>query len=161
MLVVASSCTVTTLTPPVFGDVVMGISRFSVVDDAFTNGGHLVPLGGVLGMNRGLSLLSGGLRRLHQGKPTSPRGGTLSLVHGSGLEESSDFIIGPTGLGVRWLGHVTKEHGGCDNVLAGSAKNRGLACPILDDATIDVVSSLSSSSIVCVCRALMLEGLLK
>jgi hypothetical protein len=64
MLVVASSRTITTLTPPAFGDVVMGISRFTVVDDAFTDRGRLVPLGGMLGMNRGLSLLSGGLRRL-------------------------------------------------------------------------------------------------
>jgi hypothetical protein len=55
------------------------------------------------------------------------------LLHGSGLEESSDFITGPTGLGVQWLGHVTKKHGGRDNILAGSAKDRGFARPILDD----------------------------
>jgi hypothetical protein len=83
------------------------------------------------------------------------------LLHGSGLEESLDFIAGPTGLGVRWVGHVTKEHGGRDNIMAGSAEDRGLACLILDDATIDVVSSLLSSSAVCACRALVLEGLLK
>jgi hypothetical protein len=41
----------------------MGISRFMVVDDALTDRGHLVPLG-MLGMNRGLSLLLGGLHRL-------------------------------------------------------------------------------------------------
>jgi hypothetical protein len=101
---------------------------------------------GVLGMNRGLSLLMGGLRRLLRGKPASPGGRTLGLLHGSGLEESSDFITGSTGLGVRRLGHVTKEHGGCDHVLAGLTENQGLDCLILDDATIDVVSSLSSSS---------------
>jgi hypothetical protein len=72
-----------------------------------------------------------------------------------------DFIAGPTGLRVRCLGHVAKEHGGRDNILAGSAEDRGLTCPILDDATIDVASSLSSSSAMCACRALMLEGLLK
>jgi hypothetical protein len=46
------------------GDVVTGVSRFVVVDDAFMDRGRLVPLG-VLGMNRGLSLslLSGGLCR--------------------------------------------------------------------------------------------------
>jgi hypothetical protein len=82
------------------------------------------------------------------------------LLHGSGLEESSDFIAGPTGLGVRWLGHVTKKHGGCDNILAGLAVDRGFARPILDDATIDVASSFSSSSVVCACRTLLLEGLL-
>jgi hypothetical protein len=54
-----------------------------------------------------------------------------------------------------------KEHGGCDHVLAGSTENWGLDCPILDDATIDVASSLSSSSVVCAGHALMLEGLLK
>jgi hypothetical protein len=96
-----------------------------------------------------------------RGKPVSPHGGTLGLLHGSDLEESSDFITGPIGLRVRWLEHVTKEHGGCDNILAGSAENQRLACPILDDATIDVVSSLSSSPAMCVCRVLMLEGLLK
>jgi hypothetical protein len=54
-----------------------------------------------------------------------------------------------------------KEHGGCDNILAGSAENWGLACSILDNAMINVASSLSRSSTVCACRALMLEGLLK
>jgi hypothetical protein len=69
--------------------------------------------------------------------------------------------MGPTGLGVRWLEHVTKEHGSYDNILASSAENQGLACPILDDVTIDVASSLSSSSAMCACCALMLDGLLK
>jgi hypothetical protein len=160
MLVVALSCTVTTLAPPALGDVVTGISRFTVVDDAFMDRGRLVLLG-MLGMNRGLSLQSGGLRRLLRGKPVSPRGRTLDLLHGSGLEKASDFITGLTDLRVRWLGHVTKEHGGCDNVLAGSTENRGLDCSILDDAMIDVESSLSSSSAVRACHALILEGLLK
>jgi hypothetical protein len=160
VLVVASSCAVTIFVPLALDDIVTGVSRFTVVDDAFKDRGHLVPLG-VLGMNRGLSLLSGGLRRLLRGKPASPRAGTLGLLHGSDLEESSDFITGSTGLEVRRLGDVTKEHGGCDHVLVGSIENQGLDCPILDDATIDVTGSLSSSSAVCVCCALMLEGLLK
>jgi hypothetical protein len=80
------------------------------------------------------------------------------LLHGSGLEESSDFISGSMGVGVRWLGHVTKEHGGGDHVLAGSTENRGVDHPILDDTTIYVTSSLSSSSAMCACRALLLEG---
>jgi hypothetical protein len=160
VLVVASSCTVTVFAPLALDDVITGISGFTVVDDAFMDRGRLIPLG-VLGMNRGLSLLSEGLGRLLQGKPASPRGGTFGLLHGSGFEESSDFIAGPIGLEVRWLRHVTKEHGGCDHVLAGSTENRGLDCPILDNATIDVVSSLSSSSAMCVCRALLLKGLLK
>jgi hypothetical protein len=160
VLVVASSYTFTVFAPPALDDVVTGISRFMVVDDAFTDRGSLVSLG-VLGMNRGLFLMSGGLRRLLRGKPASPRGGTLGLLHGSGLEESSDFIAGPTSLKVRWLGHVTKEHDGCDHVLAGSTENRGLDRPILDDATIDVASSLSSSSAMCACRTLLLEGSLK
>jgi hypothetical protein len=143
VLVVASSCTITTLTPSALVDVVMGIPRFVVIDDAFTDRGRLVPLGGGLGMNRGLSLLSGGLHRLLRGKPVSPQGRTLGLLHGSGLEESSDFIMGPMGLRVRWLGHVTMEHGGRDNILAGSAEDQGFACSILDDTTIDVTSSLS------------------
>jgi hypothetical protein len=100
VLVVALGCTVTTLTPPALVDVVTGISRFTVVDDALTDRGRLVPLGDMLGMNRGLSLLSGGLRRLLQGKPVLPRDGTLSQLHGSGLEESSDFIAGSMGLRV-------------------------------------------------------------
>jgi hypothetical protein len=146
--------------PLALDEVVMGISRFTVVDDALMDRGRLIPLG-VLGMNRGFSLLSGGLRRLLRGKPTSPRGGTFGLLHGSSLEEFSDFIAGPTGLDVRWLGHVTKEHGGCDHVLAGTTKNQGFDRPILNDATIDVVSSLSSSSAMCARRAFLLEGSLK
>jgi hypothetical protein len=69
--------------------------------------------------------------------------------------------VGPTSIRVRWLGHVTKEHGGRDNILAGSTEDRGFACPILDDVMIDIMSSLSSSSSMCACRVLMLEGLLK
>jgi hypothetical protein len=63
MLVVASSCTVTMFVPPALDDVVTGILRFTVVDDAFVDRDRLVPLG-VLKMNRGLSLLTGGLRGL-------------------------------------------------------------------------------------------------
>jgi hypothetical protein len=51
VLVVASSCTISTLAPTTLVDVVTGISRFVVVDDAFTDKGRLVPLGGRLGMN--------------------------------------------------------------------------------------------------------------
>jgi hypothetical protein len=160
VLVVASSCTVTVFAPLALDDVVTGISRFTVVDDVFIDRGRLVSLG-VLRMNRGLFLLLGGLCRLLRGKPASPRGGTLSLLHGNSLEESLDFIIGPTGLEVRWLGHLTKEHGGCDHVLAGSTENRGLDRPILDDVMIDVASSLSSSSAMCAHRVLLLEGSLK
>jgi hypothetical protein len=83
------------------------------------------------------------------------------LLHGNSLEESSDLIMGPMGLGVGWLGYITKKHGSCDNILAGSIKDRGFARPTLDDATIDVASSFSSSSAVCACRALLLKGLLK
>jgi hypothetical protein len=50
--------------PPTLDDVVMGISRFTVVDDALTDRDRPIPLG-VLGMNRGLPLLLGGLSRLH------------------------------------------------------------------------------------------------
>jgi hypothetical protein len=40
--------------PPALDDVVTGISRFMVVDDAFTDRDRLLTLG-ALGMNRGLS----------------------------------------------------------------------------------------------------------
>jgi hypothetical protein len=51
-----------------------------------------------------------------------------------------------------------KEHGGGDHVLAGSTKNQGVDRPILDDATIDVASSFSSSSAMCACHVLLLKG---
>jgi hypothetical protein len=51
------------LVPLTLNDIVTGISRFTVIDDALTDRDRLVPLG-MLGMNRGLSLLSGGLCRL-------------------------------------------------------------------------------------------------
>jgi hypothetical protein len=79
-------------------------------------------------------------------------------VQGSSLKESSDFIPGSSGIGVRWLGHVAKEHGGGDYVLAGSGKNRGVNRLIIGNAMIDVASSLSSSSAMCACRTLLLEG---
>jgi hypothetical protein len=43
--VVASSCTVTTFALTALVDVVTGISRFAVIDDALTDRGHLVLLG--------------------------------------------------------------------------------------------------------------------
>jgi hypothetical protein len=63
VLVVALSCTITMFAPPALDDVVTGISRFTVVDDAFMDRDCLVLLG-VLGMNRGLFLRTGGLGRL-------------------------------------------------------------------------------------------------
>jgi hypothetical protein len=60
MLMVASSCTVTTLALTTLVDVVTGISGFAVVDDAFTDRGRLVPPRDGLGMNRGLFSPVGG-----------------------------------------------------------------------------------------------------
>jgi hypothetical protein len=124
MHVVTSSHTVTVFARVALDDVAMGVSKFMVVGDALRDKGRPVLLG-MFGMNRGLSLLLGGLGRLLRGRPTSPRGRTLGLLHGSGLEESSDFILGSSGVEVRWLGHVAKEHGSGDHVLASSSKNRG------------------------------------
>jgi hypothetical protein len=87
----------------------------------------------------------------------APRGGTLSLLHGRSLEETSNLI----GLRGKWFGHVAEKHGGGNNVLAGSVKDWGFAHLILDDATIDVTGSLSSSSTTCARHALLLEGLVK
>jgi hypothetical protein len=157
--VVASSHTVTVFARAALDDVATGVSKFMVVGDVLRDRGGPVSLG-VLEMNRGLSLLSGGLGRLLRGRPASLRGRTLGLLHGSGLEESSDFIPGSSGVGVRWLGHVAKDHSGDDYVLAGSSENRGVDRPILGNATIDVACSLSSSSAMCACRTLLLEGLL-
>jgi hypothetical protein len=161
VLVVASRCAITAFAPAGFVDVVTGVSGLTVVDDALTDRCCLVPLRCELRMNRGLFLLLGGLRRLLRGKPTAPRGGTLGLLHGRSLEETSNLIAGSAGLGCRWLSHVAVKHGGGDNVLAGLVEDWGFARPVLDDATIDVASSLSSSSATCACRVLHLEGLLK
>jgi hypothetical protein len=61
--VVASSHTVTVFACSALDDVASGVSRFTVVGDRLRDGGSPVPLG-MLGMNRGLSLLSGGLGKL-------------------------------------------------------------------------------------------------
>jgi hypothetical protein len=58
--VVALSYTVAVFARSALDDVASGISRFTVVKDVLRDGDRPVPLG-VLGMNRGLSLLSGGL----------------------------------------------------------------------------------------------------
>jgi hypothetical protein len=159
--VTASRCTVIASTPAALVDVITGVSGLVIVDDAITDRGCFVPSWCGLEMNRGLFPLSGGLRRLLRCKPMAPRGRTLALLHGRSLEETSNLIVGPTGLGGRWLGHIAEKHGGGDDVLAGSVEDWGFARPILDDATIDVASSLSSSSATCARRALLLEGLLK
>jgi hypothetical protein len=83
------------------------------------------------------------------------------LLHGRSLKETSNLIAGLEGLGCRWLRHIAEKHGGDDNVMAGSVEDWGFARPVLDDAMIDIMSSLSSSSTTCACRALPLEGLLK
>jgi hypothetical protein len=123
MLVVASSCAVTTFAHAAFVDVVTGISRLAVVDNVFTDRGCLVPLWGRLGINRGLFLLSRGLRRLLRCKPAVPRGRTLGLLHGHSLEETLNLIAGPTGLRGRWLGYIAEKHGGGDDILAGSVED--------------------------------------
>jgi hypothetical protein len=159
--VVASTCVVIASSPTAFVDVVTGVSRLAIVDDVFMDRGRLVPLWCGLGMNRGLFLLSGGLRRLLRCKPTAPQGGTHGLPHSRSFEETSNLIVGPTGLGGRWLRHITEKHGGGDDILAGSVEEWGFARPVLDDAMIDVASSLSSSSAMYAHRTLPLEGLLK
>jgi hypothetical protein len=60
--------------PAALVDVITGISGLVIVDDAIMNRGRFVPSWCGLEMNRGLFLLSGGLRRLLQCKPTVPRG---------------------------------------------------------------------------------------
>jgi hypothetical protein len=144
-----------------FIDVITGVLGLAVVNDALTDRGYLVPLWCGLGINRGLFLLPGGLRRLLRGKPAAPRGGTLGLLHGHSLKETSNLIAGPPGLGCRWLRRIAEKHGGSNNVLAGSVEDWGFTRPVLDDATIDIVSSLSSSSATWTRHALLLEGLLK
>jgi hypothetical protein len=62
--VVALGCTVTASTLAAFVDVITSVSGLVIVDDAFTDRGCLVPLRCRLGINRGLFLLSRGLRRL-------------------------------------------------------------------------------------------------
>jgi hypothetical protein len=69
--------------------------------------------------------------------------------------------MGPIGLGGRRLRHIAEKHGSDDNVLAGPVEDWGFARLILDDAMIDIMCSLLSSSATCVRRALPLEGLLK
>jgi hypothetical protein len=71
MLVVASRCTVTASAPAAFVDVIAGVSGIAVVNDALTDRGCLVPLQCGLRMNRGLFLVSGGLRWLVRACGTS------------------------------------------------------------------------------------------
>jgi hypothetical protein len=123
MLMVASRHTITAFTLAAFVDVITGVSGLAVVDDTFMDRGCLVPLRCGLGINRGLFLLSAGLRMLFQGKPAVPRGGTLGLLHGHSLEEASNLIAGLTGLRCRWLRHIVEKHGGGDNILAGSVED--------------------------------------
>jgi hypothetical protein len=143
--VIASRCTIIASTPAVFVDVVTSFSGLMIVDDAITDRDRFVPSWGGLRMNRGLFLLSGGLRRLLRCKPATPRGRTLGLLHGRSLEETSNLIVGPTSLGGRWLRHIAEKHGGGEDVLAGSVEDWGFTRPVLDDATVDVTQMLTYS----------------
>jgi hypothetical protein len=96
---VASSHAVTVLARAALNNVATGVSRLMVVAGELR--GRSYPVSpGRLGVNQGLSLLSGGLNDPLQGCLASPRGGALGLMHGGGLEEFSDFIPSPTGIGV-------------------------------------------------------------
>jgi hypothetical protein len=97
--VVASSHTVTVLARAALDDVATGVSRLAVVVGGLR--GRCYPVSpGRLGVNRGFSLLSGRLEDPLRGCLASPRGRALGLLHGGGLEEFSDFISSPTGIGV-------------------------------------------------------------
>jgi hypothetical protein len=161
MLVVALRCVITASAPATLVDVIAGVSGLTVIDDVLMDRGCPIPLRCGLGMNRGLFLVLRVLRRLLGGKPVVPRGVTLGLLHGRGLKETSNIIAGLPGLERRWLRHVAEKHGGGNDVLTGSVEDWVFARLGLDDAMIDVMSSLLSSSATCMHRALLLEGLLK
>jgi hypothetical protein len=99
MHVVASSHTVTVLARAALDDVATGVSRPLVVSHVLGGGSHSDP-SGRFGMNRGLSLLLGGLCKPLRGGLASPRGRALGLLQGSGLEEFSDLISSPASIGV-------------------------------------------------------------
>jgi hypothetical protein len=101
----------------------MGVSGLTIVDDTLANRGCPIPLRCGLRMNRGLFLVSRGLRRLLRGKPMAPQGGTLGLLHGRSLKETLNLIVGLPGLGCRWLRHVAEKHGSSDDVLASSVED--------------------------------------
>jgi hypothetical protein len=97
--VVASRHVVTVLARAALDEVATGVSRLVVVGGGLK--GRSYPVSpSRLGVNRGFSLLSGGFDDPLQGYLTSPRGRALGLLHGGGLEEFSDFISSPTGIGV-------------------------------------------------------------
>jgi hypothetical protein len=96
---VTSSHTVTVFARAALDDVATSVSGFVIVVNVIGDRRRPVPPGR-LEMNRGLSLLSGGLDKLLRGWLASPRGRALGLLHGSGLKELSDFISSPMGFGV-------------------------------------------------------------
>jgi hypothetical protein len=96
---VTSSYTVTVFACAALDDVATGVSRFTVVGDMLRGRSRPIP-SGMLGVNRGLSLLSGGLGEPLRGWLALPRGRALGLLHGSGLEEFSDFISSSTSVRV-------------------------------------------------------------
>jgi hypothetical protein len=96
---VTSSHIVTVFARAALNDVATGASGFVIVGNVL--GDRRRPVSpSRLGMNRGFSLLSGGLDEPLRGWLASPRGRALGLLHGSGLEEFSDFVLSPTGVGV-------------------------------------------------------------
>jgi hypothetical protein len=99
MHVVTSSHAITVLARAALDDVATGVSRLMVVSDVLGGGSHSNP-SGKFGMNRGLSLLLGGLCEPLRGGLASPRGRALGLLQGSGLEEFSDLISSPASIEV-------------------------------------------------------------
>jgi hypothetical protein len=97
--VVTSSHAVTVLARAALDDVATGVSRPTVVSDGLRGESHPDP-SGRFGMNRGLSLRSGGLCEPLRGGLVSPRGRALGLLQGGGLEEFSDLISSPAGVGI-------------------------------------------------------------
>jgi hypothetical protein len=96
---VTSSYTVTVFARAALDDVATGVSRFTVVGNVLRGRSRPI-LSGMLGMNRGLSLLLGGLGKPLRGWLVLPRGRAVGLLHSSGLEEFSDFISSSTSIRV-------------------------------------------------------------
>ena len=90
------------------------------------------------------------------------RGKALGLLHCGGLEEVPKLAVDPSLGRGRGLGHLSKKHRCCHDILASAIEDRGLLAPyIVVDAVVDVAGPLPGCSAITVTLLLLLESVLE
>jgi hypothetical protein len=93
----------------------------AVVEEAVSDLGGFVPCG--LGMDRGLSLLTGGPRSVLRGRLSKSGGRALGLLDRGAFQETLDLALDSVPLDNGWLRHCSEQDCRRSEVLTGPIKD--------------------------------------